>query len=438
MAIKELNLMCWKCRGIFAGINYLSKLLTEYKVSICALSEHWLRTFQLHVLNTINADYVSLSKGVDIYNPESMICKNRSGVGFLISKNIISFVTEIEIASDRIIGIEVSLPNTETFIILSLYLPATTQPLELFRYNIELLHEICSVYKEVGNIFLMGDLNTKISGPRYQFKPDERSRILSSLLEDYSLASVNVQLFCQGPIVTFQSYDGRPSTCIDHIIVPVSDMQHISRAKIIDNQTFSVSGDHPVFCSVAIKPLMTSSAGNAPPSVAWDRTRKYGYINDYSFALSHLLWNVEFPDGTINQFVIEDYYSKIVSSIQQAEHETLPYSVFRSHIKPYWNDNLSTLRDVMRSYRVDWISYCKFHDMKCELFYKYKKSKSEFREVLRAAFDEYESSIVKQIENDIDVDQKSMWTILIKRKQKPSMCKVLKHRVSLLQIVVKF
>jgi hypothetical protein len=42
--------------------------------------------------------------------------------------------------------------------------------------------------------------------------------------------------------------------------------------------------------------------------------------------------------------------------------------------------------------------------MECKLFYKYKKSKSEFREALRAAFDEYESSIVKQIENDIDVD----------------------------------
>jgi type I site-specific restriction endonuclease len=58
--------------------------------------------------------------------------------------------------------------------------------------------------------------------------------------------------------------------------------------------------------------------------------------------------------------------------------------------------------------------------MECKLFYKNKKSKSEFREALRAAFDEYQSSIVKQIENDIDVDQKSVWTILNKRKQKPS------------------
>jgi hypothetical protein len=73
------------------------------------------------------------------------------------------------------------------------------------------------VYKEVGNIFFMGDLNTKICGPRIQFKPDERSRILSSLLEKYSLASVNIQVFCQGHIVTFQSYDGGTSTCVDHI-----------------------------------------------------------------------------------------------------------------------------------------------------------------------------------------------------------------------------
>ena len=62
----------------------------------------------------------------------------------------------------------------------------------------------------------------------------------------------------------------------------------------------------------------------------------------------------------------------------------------------------------MRSYRVDWISNCKCHDMKCELFYKCKKPKREFREALRAAFDEYESSIVKQIENDIDIDLKSV------------------------------
>jgi hypothetical protein len=72
------------------------------------------------------------------------------------------------------------------------------------------------------------------------------------------------------------------------------------------------------------------------------------------------------------------------------------------------------------------------------MFY-YLSSKSEVREALRAAFDEYESSIVKQIENDIDVDQKSVWTILNKRKQKSSIMQSLgKKKVPLLQIVVKF
>jgi hypothetical protein len=40
--------------------------------------------------------------------------------------------------------------------------------------------------------------------------------------------------------------------------------------------------------------------------------------------------------------------------------------------------------------------------------------------------DEYESSLAKQIEEDIDYDQKSVWSIINKRKKKPSICNALK------------
>jgi type I site-specific restriction endonuclease len=49
-----------------------------------------------------------------------------------------------------------------------------------------------------------------------------------------------------------------------------------------------------------------------------------------------------------------------------------------------------------------------------------------FREFLRKALDEYESSLAKQIEEDIDYDQKSVWSIINKRKKKPSICNALK------------
>ncbi|CAG2242874.1 unnamed protein product [Mytilus edulis] len=293
MAYNNLNLMCWNCRGLFSSISCLSDLLAEYKVNICAISEHWLRTYQLHVLNTIDNNFVSISKGVDIHNPESMSCNSRCGVAFLVSKDIVSFVTEIDIDSDRIIGIQVNLPNVQTFIILSIYLPATTQPHQLYQYNVELLHEICSIYKDMGSVILMGDFNTKIQGPRYKFNPDERSRLMYSLIQEYELFSVNTQMFCHGPVTTFQSYDNGPSTGIDHILMPLSEIGKVSNAKVIDSQPFS-------------------------------------------------------------------------------------------------------------------------------------QAKRAFRDAQRSAIDEYESASAQKIENDIDVDQKSVWIILNKRKQKPHTCTALK------------
>ena len=49
-----------------------------------------------------------------------------------------------------------------------------------------------------------------------------------------------------------------------------------------------------------------------------------------------------------------------------------------------------------------------------------------FREFLRKALDEHESSLAKQIEEDIDYGQKSVCSIINKRKKKPSICSALK------------
>ncbi|CAG2218915.1 unnamed protein product [Mytilus edulis] len=204
-----------------------------------------------------------------------MSCNSRCGVAFLVSKDIVSFVTEIDIDSDRIIGIQVNLPNVQTFIILSIYLPATTQPHQLYQYNVELLHEICSIYKDMGSVILMGDFNTKIQGPRYKFNPDERSRLMYSLIQEYELFSVNTQMFCHGPVTTFQSYDNGPSTGIDHILMPLSEIGKVSNAKVIDSQPFSVSDHRPILCSITLENSVFThtESEQSTRSVSWDRAR---------------------------------------------------------------------------------------------------------------------------------------------------------------------
>lgn len=426
MDIDKLNIMCWNCRGVYSAIPYLSEFLSENEINICGLSEHWLRSYQLHALDTINKDYYSIPKGVDFYNPDAYECNTRSGVAFLVSRNLSSYVTTIDIDSDRIIGIELNIPNGRSYLILSVYLPATTQPFHLFRENIEMLHELISTYHESKSVLVIGDFNTKICGPRYDARQDDRGELMNTLLDDFSLYSVNMDNGCTGPIMTFQSYSTGPSTGIDHILLPEHCRQDVLAAKVVNDSDHSTSDHRPILCSLTLPGALQNSMHTNKTVVSWERAKQHGHIHDYSYAVSQNLWTLEFPNCDISQKAIDTYYSDIVCAIKKADHDTLPHSKFKAYLKPYWNENLNTLRNNMRLNRTLWINNCHCYEMSCEYFKNYKDSKRLYRVEMRKAFDNYQSSITRKFESDIDADQKSVWNILNRRKSKHQQCSALR------------
>jgi exonuclease III len=214
-----------------------------------------LRTFQLHVLDTIYDNYVSIGQSSDEGNPAAITCNYRSGVAFLIAKDIYPFVSVIEVDSNRITGIELSIPGRESYFIFSLCRPAITQSSDSFRDHIDLLSELVSVYNEIGTVILMGDFNSKIRGPRYQVTNNVRAKLCSSLMGEHNIFSVSMELFCKGPIVTFQSYDGGPSTCIDHILMNNVKKHTVIHAEVLDNHSFALSDHHPVLCTLILELL---------------------------------------------------------------------------------------------------------------------------------------------------------------------------------------
>ena len=98
---------------------------------------------------------------------------------------------------------------------------------------------------------------------------------------------------------------------------------------------------------------------------------------DYSYAVSQNLWTLEFPQVNDTD-AIEIYYSKIIDAIKKTENETLPYKKFKRHVKPYWNDNLTSLRDSMRTHRINWINNCHCYYQTCTYFQRYKSTKKCF------------------------------------------------------------
>ena len=212
---RQLTLMCWNCRGIFSCIPYLSECLRETNVSICALSDHWLRTFQLHVLDTIDDNYVSIGQSSDEGNPAAITCNYRSGVAFLISKDIYPFVSVIEVDSNRITGIELSILGRESYFIFSLCLPAITQSSDSFRDHIDLLSELVSVYNEIGTVILMGDFNSKIRGPRYQVTNNVRAKLCSSLMGEHNLS----QLIWNYSVKAQSSLSNPTMVDLEHVLI---------------------------------------------------------------------------------------------------------------------------------------------------------------------------------------------------------------------------
>ena len=137
------------------------------------------------------------------------------------------------------------------------------------------------------------------------------------------------------------------------------------------------------------------------------------------------MWSLQFPNDDANEAIIEEYYDSIVTAIKKAESETLPVVKFKQYLKPYWNRNLTLLRDYMRSCHRTWVNGCHCYNQTCEFFREYKDSKRKYRDGLRSAVSEYESSVIQKLEDDVDIDQKSVWSILNQRKKHNLSCTAL-------------
>ena len=235
MAQSLINIMCWNCRGVMSGTPYLVNCLNEYNIDVCGISEHHLRSYNSNFLNTIDHNYTSITKCALERDPTLYRITNKGGVALLVKKNLIHCISEIDIDSDRLVGIEMVLNDSTIIYVFCAYLPASNLSNDLFLECVDLLEELYIAYSSKGIVIIVGDLNVKIAGPKIQFVKDRRSDIFYRFLNRQNLVSVNVQHFCNGPAHTFQSYTGGPSSAIDHIVVPDDVIPYVKNALVKDD-----------------------------------------------------------------------------------------------------------------------------------------------------------------------------------------------------------
>ena len=109
----------------------------------------------------------------------------------------------------------------------------------------------------------------------------------------------------------------------------------------MDDHAVNISDYYPVLCSLTIIPYIenTNLEYSTTCRIAWDKAVDTGKVIDYSFAVSQHLW-------TLSQHEcddIETYYNILLKAVSNSTTETLPLVKFRKHLKPYWNDRLTSL-----------------------------------------------------------------------------------------------
>jgi hypothetical protein len=176
----------------------------------------------------------------------------------------------------------------------------------------------------------MGDFNAKIEGSRYQFKPNDRSIYLLTMLNELNAFSVSSENMCVGPLYTFQGYENGPVSMIDHIVISKELTSNVCSALVLTEGSMKVSDHHPVLCKVSLNTVMSRTViyPDLTKRIAWDKARQNGCIDDYTFSVSESVWTWKMDYDNVEQ-----YYNDIINALKKAATETLPTVSFKKTFK---------------------------------------------------------------------------------------------------------
>ena len=121
-------------------------------------------------------------------NPDFM----DGGVAILWKRMLSDFVEELDIACDRIVGIQLFLPNRDPRFIFSVYLPAGSHSDNEYMEYLDQLWSLCDLYLNKGPCCFVGDFNAalgKLGGPRGFGVVNGRKLI--AFLDYFNLVAIN-------------------------------------------------------------------------------------------------------------------------------------------------------------------------------------------------------------------------------------------------------
>ena len=426
-----LRTVSFNAKGFKQSHIYISKLLED--CDIIGLTETWLRPGELPMINETfkHKDLCIFSKSsmCDIdpsymgrpFGGMAMICAQQPGLSF----------TEIETCSDRIMGVKICNNNGVAQIVFCVYMPFYSGDYGQVELYLEVLDELQSLVDQFGAMcpmYIIGDFNVQLPSKNVLHKSwyksqgfNKNSRIMYDFISDNDLCLLD---FINDQIVnyTYFCHTSGKYTWIDHCL-GTKHVENFVSCSIIDHDEDNVSDHLPLR-------LVTQMTQDAVPECylrhnqyqqhmqpRWDDRAK---TSRYKDILCCKLKDIDLLPDDITSECLQNSVDSQLDLITKAMHEStqeagcLPRKINRP--KPYWNPELSRLRDRKRFWWHLWVQNDR--PRSGTVYETYKWVKKEFRKMSRLSVNNTHRIQYDKLDNLLNAKRTTSFWNEIKRMKR--------------------
>ena len=321
---------------------------------------------------------------------------------------------DIDIKTDRCIGIEIRMKNHLPLYLFNVYLPSTNTCISYYQEVLDTLQVIYDTYCEQGIVMFAGDLNGQLgslSNRRIIQTANIRGQCIEDFLSQNNLLSLVADVRCTGPIYTFWS-DSNNGICsqLDHFLLSNEYRSIIEWCKVVDDNDMNTSDHVPIVCCVKwnIPRYHTKSR----LIYNWSKVDTDMYKQTIR---DNILQSME-PFIIDSKQDIDSMLTNVQSIIQNAMKKCIPISKSCPYKRPYWDPELAESHCNQKALRRVWINEGRPRGMHHNSYAMYKSAKRTFAKLLKEKQINYEQSKYHKAEQDIEMDSKNLWKYLIVRK----------------------
>ena len=409
----NISIACWNSRGLSSSLPYLHTLL-ENNDFVC-LSEHWLHSNRLNVLNNISNDFhviARASKHADasVYG----YSRGQGGVALFWKKSIQGVSPITNLVHDRVCGVRYQSPSGDIFRIFSVYMPSPGSS-DDYQSTLDDIAGFISDDEDNSLALLCGDWNSDLGflgGPKSNRAPTNLGKKTAKFFKEFSLFAANMLKESKGPVNTFNG--GMGSSTLDYLALPVGIKHQVVSCEVIEDKILNLSDHNAVRVDIKLgKIVHTSHCDISVRNIKWSKISRDTLLQNYTTPVNRECQRLLLDNNVSILPTCElDALVDILTNILTSAGQNLPRTKYSQHCRPFWNAHLSELK------RKKVACYKEWKDDGCPrvndapTWVAHKEAKKVFRREIKKVQRKYERDEINRVLKSAEYDRNNFWRII--------------------------